>query len=280
MQKRQFFLVISVTLLLLSLTVSMTARSVLSDDDDYVLVFSDEFNMPRGSQPDAAKWVRPQRNPSTWARWISASKDVVYIKSGKLVCRAIPNRKETTDTASMLTGAVETRGKFSFRYGKVELRMKTNLKKGNFPAAWLKAEDRYSDVRYGEIDVMETFGSKSTVQHTVHTHMTYTLKKKSKTPTFFRKDVDVRRWHVYGMEWTPDSIVWTIDGEVTGIYHKSDDPQELSDGQWTFDYPFFLRLNQSLGDGSYDAFTPIMNQVYETQFDWIRVYQRISDQKY
>ena len=39
--------------------------------------------------------------------------------------------------ATMLTGAVDTRSSFAFQYGKIELRMRTNMLPGNFPAAWL-----------------------------------------------------------------------------------------------------------------------------------------------
>ena len=74
-------------------------------DDKYVLVFSDEFNLPNGSQPDSTKWSRCKRYDSMWNRWISTSKDVVFSKNGKLVCRAIPNTKEIGDTAKMLTRA-------------------------------------------------------------------------------------------------------------------------------------------------------------------------------
>lgn len=37
----------------------------------------------------------------------------------------------------MLAGAVFTKDKFAFKYGKIEVRMRTNLQKGNFPAAWI-----------------------------------------------------------------------------------------------------------------------------------------------
>lgn len=272
MQKRQFFLVISATLLLLSVAVFMTASSVPPANDGYELVFSDEFNLPNGSQPDPAKWVRSQRNPSTWARWISPSPDVAYIKNGCLVCRAIPNKSLKTDTAHMLTGAVESLGKFDFKYGKVEVRMKTNLRRGNFPAVWLKPSDMKSDPRYAEIDIVETYGDKRESHHTIHTHQTYTLKKAK--PTEFARDLNVNRWHVYGIEWSEDRIVWTVDGKQVGVYRKAANPQALREGQWTFDRAFYLRLNQSVGDGSHPFFTPQLNKTYETQFDWIRVYQR------
>ena len=249
-----------------------TSKLSAQQNDGWQLVFSDEFKQPDGSQPDAKKWARSQRNPSTWARWISSSPDVAYIKDGCLVCRAIPNKSLATDTARMLTGAVESIGKFDFMYGKVEVRMKTNLQRGNFPAVWLKPTDMKTDNRYGEIDIVEMFGNKKSSHHTIHTHQTFTLKKKR--PTEFVKPMNVSRWHVYGMEWDRERIVWTVDGEPVGEYRRSKAPQDILDGQWTFDRAFYLRLNQSVGDGSQPFFTPLLNKVYETRFDWIRVYKK------
>ena len=79
--------------------------------DGYRLVFADEFDLPDGSQPDSTVWGRCKRYNHGWNRWISTSTEVVYIKKGKLVSKAIPNTIEPTDTAPMLTGAIESRGK-------------------------------------------------------------------------------------------------------------------------------------------------------------------------
>lgn len=251
---------------------SVVASTTQADAEEWQLVFSDEFNQKNGSQPDSTKWRRAYRNPSIWARWISPSESVVYIKNGNLVCRSIPNKSEKNDTARMLTGAVESFGKFSFKYGKVEVRMKTNLLQGNFPAVWLKPVDMTADNRYGEIDIVEMFGNRKQSHHTIHTHQTYTLK--TRKPTEFVSKIDVRKWHVYGIEWTENYIAWTIDGKRVGIYHKSDRTRDLQEGQWTFDRAFYLRLNQSVGDGSQLHFKPYLNKIYETRFDWIRVYQK------
>ena len=252
---------------------SVSRSSNTAQDDGYKLVFSDEFDLPDGSPPDSTKWGRSTRYSSIWNRWISHSKQVVYIDKGHLVCRAIPNRTELNDTAKMLTGAVETRNKYSFQYGKVEVRLKTNTQRGNFPAAWLSPQPGGTDSRYGEIDIFETFGNLGCSQHSVHNHLTTILKKKG-PENEFRKKIRVDRWHIYGLEWTDKKIVWFVDGVKVAEYYKSDNPRLLADGQWTFDRPFFLRLNQSVGDGSYDVMIPDVNKVYETRFDWIRVYQK------
>ena len=79
---------------------STPSENNVSASDDYKLVFSDEFNLPDGSQPDSTKWRRCNRYAGLWSRWISDSRDVVYIKNGCLVCRAVPNRKEREGSAA------------------------------------------------------------------------------------------------------------------------------------------------------------------------------------
>lgn len=237
---------------------------------EYKLVFSDEFNLPNGSQPDSLKWVRHEREPVTWARWISNSPKVVYIKNGKLICRAIPNRSEPSDTASMLTGAITTKGKFEFQYGKVEVRMKTNRKGGNFPAAWLfKQHDRNN---YGEIDIIETFGKRGVAAHAAHSKLTFNNPRHGQRNEFQNK-LDVTKWHIYGIEWTPEYISWSVDGEIVAHFRKSSNAETLKRGQWSFDYPFYLILNQSVGNGEWGNYGNT-RQTYETRFDWIRVWQR------
>ena len=249
-------------------TVTMEAQT----SGDYVLVFSDEFNQPNGSQPDPAKWNRHQRGTSTWSRWISNSEKVVFIKNGTLVCRAIPNKYESGDTATMLTGAINTKNKFDFQYGKVEVRMRTNLIQGNFPAVWMVPTPGQQDSRYGEIDIVEMFGNQGKSAHTAHSHRSYTLKKEG-IKREFKEDVSVKKWHVYGLEWTKDKLIWTVDGKQVGEYRKDNNPQMEAEGQWTFDRPFYMILNQSVGNGSHPLLVPNVKKTYETQFDWIRVYQ-------
>lgn len=241
-----------------------------TQDEEYELVFFDEFNLPNGSQPDSSKWKRCSRNPSRWARWISDSKEVVYIKRGRLVCRAIPNKKLKTDTATMLTGAVETMGLYEMKYGKLEVRMRTNAKPGNSPAAWIR-NDPSKHKLYSEIDIMESYDKSKWVDHCAHSEYTVNTKNHGEK-NHFRKNIDVTKWHVYGLIWTPNEVIWTIDGKETGRYRKSTSPTMLSKHQWTFDQPMFIRLNQSLCNGNM-GFFPDNKATYVTEFDWVRVYK-------
>jgi beta-glucanase (GH16 family) len=256
----------SLVVLLVSDTTMMNAQVRTGT---YKLVFSDEFNQKNGSQPDSTKWSRCPRTQAMWARWISDAKETVFIRNGKLICRAIPNTVAPEDTAAMLTGAIRSKGKFAFQYGKVEVRLRTNLTEGNFPAAWMRPENDGNPLRYGEFDIFEAFGADGIARQTVHSHRSAILKKEKETA--FTNKVSINKWHVYGLEWTPAYVLLTIDGRTVGIYQKSTDKAKLADGQWTFDRPFFIILNQSVGTKTWH--TPDITKVYETQFDWIRVYQ-------
>lgn len=263
-----------VPFLLLCFADSVSQDRITWDDSGYELVFYDDFNGPNNSRPDTTKWSCSLRGTSIWSRWISNSPKVAYLKNGKLICRAIPNIRERTDTATMLSGAIETKDKFYFQYGKLEVRMKTNLRRGNFPAVWLVPQyDKTKDKRYGEIDVVEMYGNEGKAAHTIHTHRSFTLKKEG-LEREFRSTTDVTKWHVYGIVWEKDRIIWTLDGEAVAEYPRLNTSQMQDEGQWTFDRPFFIRLNQSVGDGSHPLLVPNLKTTYETRFDWVKVYQR------
>lgn len=243
-------------------------------ESKYKLVFAEEFNQRNGSLPNSDKWSVSKRYWSTWNRWIAKGKDVTRIKNGSLVCRAVPNGDMKADTALMLTGALETKDKFSFTYGKVEVRMKTGRHKGNFPAVWLMPQPPAPNHPLGgEIDIVECKDAENKAYHTVHSNWTLNLKKTNSPKHNFETSLDVTKWHVYGLEWTTDKLLWTVDGKTVGVYMKSTDKEALANGQWPFDRPFYIIVNQSVGSGRW-ADNPDLKHTYETRIDWIRVYQR------
>ncbi len=270
--------------LLIMLLIVLTSDGMLARDDDgkaaeivklyqskkMKLVFKDDFSHSVDGRPDTAYWHSAARKPYLWARWIKDGKDVAYISRGKLVCRAIPTPLSESDTARMQTGAIESLGKYHLRYGKVEVRMRTNNSEGNFPAVWMMPVNSGNPFRYGEIDIIEFFGNEGKTHQTVHNHRTFTMNKKD-APNSFSVKIDATRWHVYGVLWTPRYMAFFVDGELTGYYEKSTDPKLLEEGQWTFDREYYLILNQSVGREGWHE--PHYDEVYETEYDWIRVYQ-------
>lgn len=237
-------------------------------------VMIEEFDGEDGSQPDEGVWGRCPRQSSTWNRWLSDSEEVIYIEDGKLVARAIPNPDQTSDPVPMITGGVQSEGKFDFCYGKIEARILTNPHTGNFPAFWMMPADQSQGwPNDGEIDVWEQIDNQNIAYHTVHSNWTYNLNNTSNPQSSFNESVLMDRYHTYTLEWEEDILRWYVDGRQVGSYAKSTNAATLGKGQWPFDKAFYIILNQSVGNGSWAANADV-NHTYETLFDWVRVYQK------
>lgn len=252
----------------------ITALWEPAESSEWQPVMIDEFNTEDGSQPDDGVWVRCPRQTSTWNRWLSDSEEVIYIEDGKLVARAIPNPDQTTDPVPMITGGVQSAGKFDFCYGKVEARILTNPHTGNFPAFWMMPSDNSNGwPNDGEIDIWEQIDNQNTAYHTVHSNWTYNLNNTGNPQSSFNETVQMDRYHTYTLEWEEDILRWYVDGRQVGSYAKSTNATNLSKGQWPFDSAFYIILNQSVGNGSWAANADV-SHTYETLFDWVRVYQK------
>lgn len=254
--------------------VVLSADFVRDADTEWELVFSDEFNAEDMSQPLEEKWMRCQRYGATWNRWLSDSKEVIYLQDGNLVARAIPNPDMESDPVPMITGGIKSNKRFGFTYGYVEGRIKSNPWTGNFPAFWMMPEDQSAGwPDCGEIDIWETIDSQERSWHTVHSNWTYDLGNTNNPKSSFNVPTSHDRYHTYGLEWNETTLIWYVDGKEVGRYTKSTNQSLLDQGQWPFDKHFHLILNQSVGNNAWAADADVTH-TYVTLFDWVRVYQK------
>ena len=257
--------------------VRIIAHYVPGQNAKYLPAFADEFDAPDGSQPNAKIWSRTVRRNPTWARFHSDSPLTVFVQNGELVCRAMAtpdSLKAKGEQKDFITGGVRSEGRYSFRYGRAEARIFTTPHSGNFPAFWMMpAKSKKGWPHEGEIDIWEQINNENKAYHTLHSNWTFNLKHKTDPMSHFAMgDIDYSRYHTFAVEWTPTQITWSVDGKVAGTAVKSTNADALANGQWPYTEPFYLILNQSVGDGSWAA-GPDMNFRYETRFDWVRVYQ-------
>ena len=254
-----------------------------TDAAEYTLQFCDEFNQPDGSMPSEKNWVRCNSWGSTWdrtnAQTPQGQKETAYIEDGKLVALCIKNTHDDERLndvrRQMISGAVESHGKFDFTYGKVEGRLATHGHEGNFPAFWMmpsKAEHG-SWPMDGEIDIFEQIDREDCSYHTVHSNWTYNMGMGNSPAKGGTSYTQTGEYHVYTFEWTENKLTWYTDGLEVFSYAKSRDPYALENLQWPFYKDFYLILNQSVGNGSW-ARPCDVNHVYRTNFDWVRVYQK------
>ena len=253
--------------------VELFAEFVPQEDSEWQLVFSDEFNAEDMSQPLDNKWMRCQRYGATWNRWLSDSKEVIYLQDGNLVARAIPNPDQESDPVPMITGGIKSNKRFGFTYGYVEARIKSNPWTGNFPAFWMMPEDQSAGwPDCGEIDIWETIDAQERSWHTIHSNWTYDLGNTNNPKSSFNVYTSHDRYHTYGLMWDATTLTWYVDGKEVGTYAKSTNQSQLNQGQWPFDKHFHLILNQSVGNNAWAADADVTH-TYETRFDWVRVYQ-------
>lgn len=251
---------------------------------DYQLVWFDEFTGKDGSQPRSTKWKRADHdNNSAWNRYISTSNKVVYVEDGDLVTRCIPCAEEdresnkdilTGNYRDWMSGAVDTKGIYSFKYGRIDVRSLTNPFTGSFPAIWLLPDDQSAGwPYYGEIDIWEMVNTQNKAHGTVHAQ-----RESQKTGN---TDCNYDGlYHVFTLEWDDKGFKWSVDGKAPySTYLKSSlSADQIANKWWPFDKKFYIILNQSVGMGGWAA-NPVAGHEYETRFDFVRVYQTPTQNK-
>lgn len=260
----------------------ITAQFAASGSEEYKLVFSDEFSGEDGSLPNPDVWSNCSRENPTWKRFTSQTPEgqarTAFLRDGKLVTRCFANDIADEGSVEMISGAIESAGKVYLTYGRVEGRLKTTPHTGNFPAFWMMPEDNSAGwPNAGEIDIWEQIDTENRTYHTVHTHCTYDLHLA--LPNSGNTSARADEYHVIALEWTPTLLTWYVDGKKAFTYSKSSLSTLLNQGQWPYDKPFYIILNQSVGNGTWAQPCDVSFD-YETLFDYVRVYQKEGQEIY
>jgi len=227
------------------------------------VIFEDDFNQT-GKTPDTSKWALCSRYIGD--PYISQSYDQAYVENGKLILKA------EKVGGVYKTGGVWTQNLFDFTYGKVEVSARFFTAKGGWPAIWLLSYpiNENTGELDGEIDIMEQYNNKDVVNHTVHSYYTMKLKHDDFVNQAFAK-YNVDEFNTYAVEWTPEKIVFSVNGQVTFIYPNLHLYNESTMRQWSFKKPFYVIMNYALGGGAgtiSDSQLPARMEV-----DWIRITQ-------
>ncbi|MDX3056989.1 family 16 glycosylhydrolase [Streptomyces sp. NE06-03E] len=241
------------------------------------VTFSDDFDGPAGSAVNGSKWqIETGDNVNNHERqyYTAGNNNAALDGQGNLVITA---RKDNPGNYQCWYGRCEytsarlnTAGKFTTTYGRVEARMKIPRGQGIWPAFWMLGNDigQVGWPNSGEIDIMENVGFEpGTVHGTLHgpgysgsggIGAGYSLPGGQAFADAF---------HTFAVDWSPNSITWTVDGNV----YQRRTPADLGGRQWVFDKPFFVILNLAVGGywpGDPDASTSFPQQLL---VDYVRV---------
>ena len=194
------------------------------------------------------------------------------------------------------SGKVSTLGAFSLTYGRIEVRARSPIGQGVWPAIWLLPEKTHYGPwpGSGEIDVMEAVnlgvscssclgGRENNVYGTIHygSNMHHQMQQKAtQLPKGSESD-----WHVYRVDWSPTVISWFVDGRKYYGVKLANWRDTLQKGTTVaaainnapFDRPFYVILNLAIGGlwpESHDQ-GGVALQGFPKSFavDWVRVYE-------
>ncbi|MEJ7828422.1 MAG: family 16 glycosylhydrolase [Segetibacter sp.] len=229
-----------------------------------VMLWSDEFSTT--GSPDPAKWGYDIGTGS--GGW--GNKELEYytnrttnaaVSNGTLKIIAL---RENYSGSAYTSARLLTKDKFSFKYGKIEVRAKLPAGAGAWPAIWMLGNNFQTAPwpACGEIDIMEQKGSEpdkiySTLHHPGHSGGN----GDGSTRTISNATTD---FHLYAAEWSATTIKFLIDDVV---YYTFSNYSSLP-----FNQNFFVILNVAMGGNFAGSVDPSVTSAI-MEIDYVRVYQ-------
>lgn len=189
------------------------------------------------------------------------TQDNVTVADGNLVITA---RREAESGFDFTSGRITTQDKFEFTYGRVEARAKMPEGGGTWPAIWMLGAnfDEIGWPETGEIDIMEWVGN-SPAETSSALHYPG---NSGGNAVVGRTSIGnaSSEFHTYSVEWTPDNIIFLLDGVEFFTF--------TNEASLPFNKDFFLIMNVAMGGGLGGEIADDF-QESSMEVDYIRVYQ-------
>ena len=226
-------------------------------------IWSDEFNVD--GAPDATKWAF-DIGTGDWgwgnneAQYYTNRPENVKVLNGKLIITSI---KESYLGSNYTSARIKTQGKFSFKYGKVEMKAKLPLGGGTWPALWMLGNNIPTSgwPACGEIDIMEHVGNtQNKIYGTLHYPNFSGGNAVSRSTNITNASSE---FHIYALDWRADAIKFYVDGN---LFHTFTNNSSLP-----FNQNFFLIINCAMGGNFGGVIDPTFtSSTFEV--DYIRVF--------
>ncbi len=241
-------------------TLVITTINIAKPDTpvNYHLAWSDEFD---DTKIDTDFWNIETGNPG------ANNEKEYYLGANAIVTKGnlvITAKKEAVGGFPYTSARLNSMGKISGTYGRIEARIKMPLGQGLWPAFWCLGAD-INTVPWpscGEIDIMEHVNADNLIYGTMHWNnngaVFYGL-----TTTTTPDD-----YHVYAIEWDTNWIKWYVDNN---LYLKSNIANNFNNTQ-AFHLPFFIILNLAVA-GDFPGQTVDESKLPASMYvDYVRVY--------
>jgi beta-glucanase (GH16 family) len=258
---------LAVALLLAVAVVAGRAGLVTTYRPGWKLVLQDEF---RTDRLDDRVWNAEDLPSSRNHELQYYTPDLIRVGDGRL---RLSSERVPRGGQPFSSAAVDTYGKFSFTYGRVEVRAKLPaMGQGIWPAVWLLGTGcnptgspcAWPTAGSNEIDLMEAVNLPTRTFTNLH-HGT-TVGTSLSTGSVEHTGVDVTdRFHTFALEWEPGGVV---------RWYRDDDLLDQRTVPGSFDQPMSLIINTAVG-GDWPG-APADDTPFPQHFDvdFVRVYQR------
>ena len=224
-------------------------------------IWSDEFNT--NGAPSSENWgydIGAGGWGNNESQYYTNRSDNVIVANGSLKIIA---KKEAYLGSSYTSARLLTKGKFSFKYGKVEIRAKLPSGGGSWPALWMLGNN-ISTVGWpacGEIDIMEYAGNRVN-KITAALHY---LGNSGGNPFMGNTTITnaETEFHVYSLDWRETYIKIYVDNQLFLSFDNS--------SSVPFNQDFFLIFNCAMGGSYGGAIDPnFISSTFEV--DYVRVF--------
>ncbi|MET0392097.1 MAG: glycoside hydrolase family 16 protein [Chitinophagaceae bacterium] len=231
-------------------------------------VWSDEFDYT--GRPDTGKWAYDTGGHG-WGnqelQYYTERPENARVENGHLVIEA---KKEAWQGMQYTSARLVTRGKASFRYGRIEVRAKLPSGRGTWPAIWMLGDKEHMEwPDDGEIDIMEHVGHNPGFIHgSVHCKKYYHVIGTQKTDTIRVLDCS-DAFHVYALDWDADSIRVSVDDSTFFRFAN----EHTGYDAWPFGNNMYLLLNLAVG-GGWGGQKGVDDSIFpqRMEVDYVRVY--------
>ena len=243
------------------------------------LVFSDEFDYE--GKPNPEKWIHETGNDwhNNEQQYYTDNERNAFVKDGKLHIVAL---LEDMGTRKYTSARLTTYGKYSFTYGRVEMRAKLPTGVGSWPAFWMLSDAIHEGTGWplsGEIDIMEyAHGVDPTEMHvSLHSEL---YNHSIGTQETFVANLDglTDDFHTYTCDWEKDKVTFLFDDKEIATFYRdkrsNGEPKEQGEAAWPFDQPFHILLN--LAVGGFFAHDKIVDEdlPFTYEIDYVKVWQK------
>ena len=251
---------------------SASKTTVVTVTTSLSLIWSDEFDAATASAPDPNKWGYDIGTGS--GGWGNNEQEYYtnrttnsIVSGGTLKITAL---KESFSGSNYTSARLLSKGKFSFKYGKVDISAKLPAGGGTWPALWMLGDNIGSAgwPACGEIDIMEHWGTnQNVVSSAVHHPINGNLAVDEYVSNAQNKPGVSTDFHIYAMEWDAQKITFSVDG----INHLTYNPPVKNQYTWPFNAEQYILLNVAIEPSVTAGFVQSAMDV-----DYVRVYQQTA----